>query len=94
MLSLNKDGCGSLIYAHYQGLPSFEIVERDDGWLDVSRGAPAYFAPFAKWPTCERQAMSQVRGRVLDVGCGAGRVALHLQARGHEVVAIDLSPLL
>lgn len=30
---------------------------------------------------------------MLDVGCGAGRVALYLQERGHEVVGIDLSPL-
>jgi SAM-dependent methyltransferase len=30
---------------------------------------------------------------VLDVGCGAGRVALYLQERGHKVVGIDLSPL-
>jgi len=37
--------------------------------------------------------MRFVRGRVLDFGCGAGRVGLHLQSRGHEVVGIDVSPL-
>ena len=93
MLPPNRDGFGQLIYAHYRGLPSAEIVERDDGWLDVSAGAPAYFAPFEKWPSLQRRAIAQVRGRVLDVGCGAGRVALHLQAHGREVVAIDISPL-
>ena len=36
--------------------------------------------------------MKHVRGRVLDVGCGAGRVAIHLEPRGHEVVSIDVSP--
>ena len=30
---------------------------------------------------------------VLDVGCGAGRVCLHLQEQGHEVIGIDNSPL-
>lgn len=37
--------------------------------------------------------MEYVRGRVLDVGCGAGRHALYLQERGFEVLGIDVSPL-
>jgi SAM-dependent methyltransferase len=93
MLSPKTDAYGGLVYAHYKGLPSTEIIERDDHWFGVSPGAPAYFAPFEKWPSVERSAMQLVHGRVLDVGCGAGRVALHLQARGHEVVAVDISPL-
>lgn len=31
-------------------------------------------------------------GRVLDLGCGPGRNALHLASRGFEVDAVDLSP--
>jgi SAM-dependent methyltransferase len=30
---------------------------------------------------------------VLDIGCGPGRAAIHLQERGHDVLSIDLSPL-
>ena len=37
--------------------------------------------------------MRHVRGRLLDVGVGSGRVALHLQESGHEVLGIDISPL-
>jgi SAM-dependent methyltransferase len=31
-------------------------------------------------------------GPVVDVGCGPGRVAAFLAARGHDVVGVDLSP--
>jgi SAM-dependent methyltransferase len=67
-----------------------EIVERDDGFISASM--LNYFAPVRRWAAVERRALRFVRGRVLDVGVGAGRVALELQARGREVVAIDVSP--
>lgn len=67
-----------------------EIVERDDGLLEVV--SLNYFAPVRRWPAVERRALRSVRGRVLDVGCGGGRVALELQERGHEVLGIDPSP--
>ena len=55
--------------------------------------ASNYFAPYRKWPAIERTAMRYVRGRVLDVGCGAGRHCIYLQERGHQVVGIDVSKL-
>ena len=50
-----------------------------------------YLAGPRAWPAAERHALRYARGRVLDVGCGAGRVALELQRRGVEVVGLDAS---
>lgn len=44
-------------------------------------------------PQLEKRALTLVRGRVLDVGAGAGCHALALQEHGFEVKAIDVSPL-
>jgi SAM-dependent methyltransferase len=44
------------------------------------------------WPRWERHALGLAEGAVLDLGAGAGRHSLHLQAMGHEVTAVDSSP--
>jgi SAM-dependent methyltransferase len=89
-----EDGYGEMLLAALEeGGEMLEIVERDDGLIMASRFGPeAYLAPYRKWPSRQRRAMRLVRGRVLDVGAGAGRVALHLQEKGHDVVSIDVSP--
>jgi SAM-dependent methyltransferase len=70
-----------------------EIYERDDGFVDTGAGPELFLAGFRQWPISERQAMRYVRGRAVDVGCGAGRVALYMQGRGIDVVGLDSSPL-
>jgi SAM-dependent methyltransferase len=90
----HEDAYGRLLLAYLEGdTRAAEIAERDDGFVNAGLGPAQYFAPFRRWPAHQRRAMRFVRGRVLDVGAGAGRVALHLQERGHDVVAIDISPL-
>jgi SAM-dependent methyltransferase len=87
------DGYGELLLAALEDEEVAEIVERDDGFISAGKFGPRfYFAPFRSWPAHHRAAMRFVRGRTLDVGCGAGRVCLHLQERGEEVVGIDVSP--
>jgi len=39
-------------------------------------------------------ALLPVRSRVLDAGCGPGRVGAELHARGHTVVGVDVDPVL
>jgi SAM-dependent methyltransferase len=93
-LKEQEDAYGRLILDYLEGKPALEIVERDDGSINASGYGPeAYFAPFRRWSKTERAALRFARGRALDVGVGAGRVAIELQERGHEVVGIDVSRL-
>ena len=70
-----------------------EVLEREDGFTQVGAGPDVYLSEFNGWPSAERKSIRYMRGRVMDVGCGAGRVALELQKRGVEVVGLDASPL-
>ncbi len=92
--STSADAFGHALmdYVHGKGR-GFEIIERDDGFIELSGGWTTYLAEYRDWPVHHRRAMQHVRGRVLDIGCGAGRHALYLQRRGFSVVGIDVSPL-
>lgn len=55
-------------------------------WHDVECGA--YDADLPLW----EELSAQADGPVLELGCGTGRVALHLARRGHSVVGLDRDP--
>jgi SAM-dependent methyltransferase len=91
-LKISWDVHGHTMWDAWKSGESFDIVERDDGFI-ISIPGSSYLAKFEDWPEIERRAMDSVRGRVIDLGFGAGRVALHLQQKGFDVLGFDVSPL-
>lgn len=78
---------------HYRtGRPRRVAAERADG-VSFEIETDEYFTLDGQLAELDAIALDRCRGRVLDVGAGAGRHALALQARALDVVAIDVSPL-
>ena len=70
-------------------ISKFEL-ERDDGYVD-EQDYSQYFVTYDDFPDVERDALKEAKGRVLDLGVGAGRVALYLQEKGLDVTGVDIS---
>lgn len=93
MLRGKKDAYGKLLWDYSNGEHVFEIIERDDGLIIEGGGPATYFTTYESWSSNRREAISLAKGRVLDIGCGAGRFGLYLQEKGFDVVGIDNSEL-
>ena len=86
------DALGMAFKAHFDGEEAFEIIEREDGFIHAAPTIGRYFASFDDWREHERRAVNLAKGRVLDIGCGVGRHALHLQDKGLVITGVDSSP--
>ena len=51
-----------------------------------------FFRDMEAMPELEWVALQQCRGRILDIGAGAGSHALALQRMGQDITAMDISP--
>jgi SAM-dependent methyltransferase len=61
------------------------ISEADEMSIDY------LFRSYNEMPKLEKKALQLAKGKILDVGCGAGSHALYLQKKGFDVTAIDIS---
>ena len=77
--------------AHLRRGTQWYIVERDDGYID-SGDIAEYFSLYRSWKH-DASALRYARGRIVDIGCGAGRHVQYLQRRGFKAEGIDPSPL-
>ncbi len=92
-INANMDAHGQVILSYFKKLHSFDVVERDDGYINIDAGADMYFSEYQNWRNHEKEAIKYAKGRCLDIGCGAGRVLLYLQRRGLKPTGIDSSPI-
>lgn len=49
------------------------------------------FRNYKEMPKLEQKALELCKGKILDVGCGAGSHSLYLQEKGFDVTSIDIS---
>jgi len=92
-----NDAFGKHILAQYKALTNgepvtAEIVERDDNYIDFGSISRMYFSEYDEWGKTEQKTIDVAKGRVLDIGCGAGRHSIYLQEKGLDITGIDNSP--
>ena len=87
-----KDLFGKAIF-DYQTNNNPEPIITETSISDTDQMDVGYlFRDFKAMPKIEQKALQLAKGKILDVGCGAGSHALYLQKKGYDVTGIDISP--
>lgn len=92
-ISPSRDPMGSAISDYYKNGRAAHLHVLSSMFEEDEMPIAHLFRSEQEMPQLEKRALTLVRGRVLDVGAGAGCHALALQEHGFEVKAIDVSPL-
>ena len=88
----NKDIFGTAIKAYYKEKDETPITVHSPDFDDDEIPVTYLFRDFEEMPRLEQKALQLCKGKVLDVGCGAGSHALYLQKKENITVeAIDTS---
>jgi SAM-dependent methyltransferase len=90
--TLPADLLGQALLDYQHGQPDATLTVQCNVADDEPLPAAYFFRTLLAMPELERQALDECRGRVLDLGAGAGCHLLELQSRGFtDVRAIDQS---
>jgi SAM-dependent methyltransferase len=88
-----KDVLGAAITDYYQHTSTGKLWVHNKYGPKEEMPVGVYFRDMKDMPELEWIALQQCRGRVLDIGAGAGSHALALQKMGLDITALEISPL-
>lgn len=92
-LTEREDPMGAAIRDYFRQGKSAQLKVLSSLFDDDEMPVAHLFRSYHEMPPLEQRALNEARGKVLDVGAGAGCHALALQERGLDVTAVDISPL-
>lgn len=92
-LTEREDPMGAAIRDYFRQGKSAQLKVLSSLFDDDEMPVAHLFRSYHEMPPLEQRALNEARGKVLDVGAGAGCHALVLQERGFDVTAVDISPL-
>lgn len=87
-----KDLFGQALLDFYNNQYSEDLITATNISDEDALPLPYLFRDFDEMPKLEQKALQLSKGKILDVGCGAGNHTLYLQHQGFDVKAIDISP--
>jgi SAM-dependent methyltransferase len=93
VLKKHQDPIGKAVHDYLHGITGESILVKTDIAEDETLSPAYFFRTFDNMPLQEQEALKRCKGRVLDIGAGAGAHSIWLQEQGFEVVSIDISPL-
>ena len=93
ILSKDKDPMGAAILDYQKSGRAGRLRVLSSMFEEDEMPVAHLFRSEQEMPQLEKRALELVRGKVLDIGAGAGCHALVLKKKGFEVKAIDVSPL-
>lgn len=88
-----NDPMGSAISEYFHTGRANKLVVQSSLFDDDEIPVPHLFRTYKQMPPLEKKALDLAQGKTLDVGAGAGCHSLHLQEKGIDVKAIDISKL-